>query len=580
MEFELLQMPRQSLPWLMELKTLIEACERHNQDPRSDHQINNGPDFFSTAAALLLRRDLPVLRIRDTGTSGLFGDDSDTSSPWYRLIRKQGAAQMHGAGGGTFGIGQRAPFAASGLRTVFYSSKSRTGEAFIGKSILASFDWQGQIRQPVGYWGVPTNGDRHVRALKDAEIPPAFRRSEQGLDLYVTGCDEASVPWPVLDEALVNCFASVLAGVLEVSLKWPGKGVLITKSNILTVLKARVEQFPANRAADRKRLENAYHYALALVDDSDKRRVFTYQSPQLGELKLYVRRDPSAPNRTVHMRRPRTVVFEKGRNVIAGYAAVLLCDNPKGNKLLARLEDPTHTKWMRERQGGQEILGEVTDFVRRVLEELASSGGDEPEDIPDLGDYLPDEDDPGTSSGSGANAPPSSVESSTIAPPQGEIRGVRSRRQVRPQVLEPSGDTGAGTGAEGLQGAGTQGGEASGRAHRGDRPGDGEGPHGGDLDGAPRLDARSVRGRTFWDGATQEVVVVLTAQESGTASVRLLPVGEDPVREAAFRISSVVPSVDFSGIELRDVALEAGSSRSLRLKVVPARRVALRIELV
>ena len=85
--------------------------------------VENGGDVAREAGRLLGTGNVSVLRIRDENTKGLRGGEKGAEvedSDWDRLIRKKGSPQLHGVGGGSFGVGQGAPFAAAKVRTVFY----------------------------------------------------------------------------------------------------------------------------------------------------------------------------------------------------------------------------------------------------------------------------------------------------------------------------------------------------------------------------------------------------------------------------------------------------------------------------
>ena len=71
----------------------------------------NEKKFFDNALDMLRSEFIPMLRIGDENTSGLIGSDDDRRKPFFRLLKGQGSSSLQGDGGGTFGIGQRAPFA-------------------------------------------------------------------------------------------------------------------------------------------------------------------------------------------------------------------------------------------------------------------------------------------------------------------------------------------------------------------------------------------------------------------------------------------------------------------------------------
>ncbi len=414
--FELLELPLAQFPGAKRLLEVITHCRGYMLAPcKTERQKEeNGRAWFEEAIKLLSGTHLPVLRIRDENTTGLEGDEGEEDKAWFRLIKKQGSASMHGAGGGTFGIGQRAPFAFSRLRTVFYSTLTSNGQhAFIGKTILSSFRENKRVFRPIGFWGVHSGDDQGVQAIREAkDIPEPFRRTTTGTDLYITGFDPEGWKNRVVDSVVCNFFAAILGGRLIVRLVDGSSTQAIDATTLQQAVETRWKEAMAGaptRAAQkdvRDTLGATRHYLKALAVPANG-EPFTATHPHLGQMRLYVSLDPDAPSRTAFMRRPRILVYERPQRVLDGYAAVFLCEDSKGNDLLARMEDPAHSKWDRERlpgdrsqktPSGSRLLDAINLFIRESLEKLAARDPAVPQDLPDLGRYLPEDDtlQPGT----------------------------------------------------------------------------------------------------------------------------------------------------------------------------------------
>ncbi|WP_163999619.1 hypothetical protein [Pyxidicoccus caerfyrddinensis] len=400
--FELLELPIEQFPGSDRLREIIQACRTYVLAPFKDdsQQIENGREFFDEALKLLSGKHIPVLRIRDENTTGLEGDEHEEDKAWFRLIKKQGSAAMHGAGGGTYGIGQRAPFAFSRLRTVFYSTRTRTGQsAFIGKTILSSFRESNEVFRPIGFWGTEVQKGRGVNAVRSAEkIPEPFRRTAVGTDLYLMGFNSDGWRTRVVDSVLRNFFAAIHNRRLVVRLVGGGTPIEISAGTIEQVVEARLKealQIAGTRKGAQKEVRDTLgvtRYYLKALANPVKGKPFELTHPKLGRMELYVALDDEAPARTAFMRKPRILVYERTRNLLEGYAAVLLCEDPMGNSLLARMEDPAHSEWDSERlKGGDRILSDINAFIRDSLKELAEKDPEVPQDLPDLGRYLPED---------------------------------------------------------------------------------------------------------------------------------------------------------------------------------------------
>jgi len=132
-EFEHFNIPTKEIPGY---ETIYEKTERSLEFVEGQEKAEN---FFNNSLSMLKKNKIPVLRISDYNTIGLMGADKDRNGGWYRLVKAVGTSSPKGVGGGSFGIGKGAPIAASGIRTVFYSSVNNLDEpVFQGKARLVS----------------------------------------------------------------------------------------------------------------------------------------------------------------------------------------------------------------------------------------------------------------------------------------------------------------------------------------------------------------------------------------------------------------------------------------------------------
>src|SRR6266545_3931154 len=107
--FERIILPVEQIPGLKDLEDMLRRAHDYSKDQdRSDA-------FYRSALALLQQPSISVLKVSDFNTVGLSGSDNDTGGGLYKLTRGVGVNSMSGVGGGSFGIGKGAPFAASGI---------------------------------------------------------------------------------------------------------------------------------------------------------------------------------------------------------------------------------------------------------------------------------------------------------------------------------------------------------------------------------------------------------------------------------------------------------------------------------
>jgi hypothetical protein len=442
--FELINLPSNEFPGREELISIYESCRDYVLDGCPDG-TGNESKFFEKALALLNSKSIPILRIGDENTKGLIGTDTERSQPFYRLLKLQGASSLQGDGGGTYGIGQRAPFAHSALRTVLYSTKTPEGNLFIAKSILASFPHPdtGEMTQSKGWWCNPSEDTESWSSIRDDDqIPERFIRDKIGSDIWVTGFQTENWEQSVRHSVLEHFFAAIENGRLVVQFLADGKVVKkIEKANLEKELICAADEARKlhSSTAYRKSLGSTLYFHKALISPLNG-KPFEENISKIGNVKLYLYRDASnsdMPNRWATMRKPRIIVEHYGSGILTGFAAVLICDNRDGNKYLSELEGPTHEKWNEEetrnwspkqKKEAKKVLAEITAFVRATLKKVRGDDLKEQEEIPFLGRYLPADDDESGENSSGAVLP-------TGKKVEGET-GERITRDVPPRVIK------------------------------------------------------------------------------------------------------------------------------------------------
>jgi hypothetical protein len=178
-EFQSLNIARDKIPDMNSLQEALRRCATFwADDPKAKA-------FFDKAARMSAAHQINVLKVSDSNTTGVGGGDAERGKDWYNLIRCRGASSKGADAGGAFGIGKDAPFAASYLRTVLYSTNTGGGQcAFQGVARLATHaPSEGRKADSVGFLGGQSGAS--IRLVD--EIPSELRRSNRGTDLYILG---------------------------------------------------------------------------------------------------------------------------------------------------------------------------------------------------------------------------------------------------------------------------------------------------------------------------------------------------------------------------------------------------------
>lgn len=526
--------------------------------------------FFENAITLLEGKKIHALRISDYNTIGLSGEDADRNGGWYQLVKASGASNKKSTAGGSFGIGKGAPINASSLHTVFYSTVSETGgQAFQGKSRLVShfhYDEQKKkedVRQSVGFFGVPSEDG--IGAVRDAaNIPNRFKRTERGTDIYIIGSN-ADDDWDkeLITTILYNFWLTILHGHLEIVIK-DGETRRITKDN----LKEWLEEFGADDAR--------YFYEAV----TNYTKPFEKDLPVLGKVFLFVRKEEGYPKRVMKVRKPRMLVEDKQYAYLRDpYAAVFICDDDKGNRILREMEPPAHDKWDKDlAPEGRAALKEIDEFIRESLRSMGEVLSSEPQDIPGLDRYLPDSEDRDYD----AENDSTPMDPSESFGDQESGREVGAEREPKTEKAEPvarkapivkTPATGFG-GSRGESNDGTGGDDAGDDGTSGEDEGEGSGE---------RIRTPDISFRSFVQKSkgALEYHFVITGRENCKGAIRVIAIGDDgsyPVDVQSATDSSSKKRFDINGSLIKGISVKSGRTVRLAVKLQSKQKYALGIE--
>ena len=379
-EITLHNLTASELPFIPDLRESIENCEnywRDHQKPR---------DFFRRAGRYASQESFYVLKISDSGTTGVPGSDEDKNQPWFGLVRSRGVSiKADEDSGGAFGIGKDAPLAASAVRTVLYSTRTLNDQvAFQGICRLATHQNAGSETQGTGFIGNFDSTAGIFRALRTpSEIPPKFRREVPGLDVWVLGFRNVTDDWeqPFVAAAIRNFWPAIHFQRLTLRIG----GVEInhqTLPDLMASLRgedAVAEAFPYYQAATAA----GFH---TVVEDL----------PVVGNCRLFVSIGGRELTRKVCMTRKTGMViyYFAPREIRVPFSALFCCDDLQGNRLLKALEPPSHDDWVLKRAETQPqkdalkiIKNWIRDSLRRMIPDLESNLINE--DV--IADLLPDD---------------------------------------------------------------------------------------------------------------------------------------------------------------------------------------------
>jgi len=533
-KFELLPLDRQEIPDMDGLKATLARCAEYwSHDKKAK-------EFFRRAETISKQDKITALRIGDSNTTGVLGSDTERSKNWYNLIRCAGSSSKGGGEGGSFGIGKNAPFAASLLRTVLYSTFNTDEEhVFQGVATLVSHNHpQGGISQSTGFLGAQSGAS--VRTMP--QIPSKFRRLQHGTDVIVLGFP-ATDNWQndLLYSVLDNFWPAIHFGDLEVKVG----DMTITKANLQTLLEtfSGQESFTANLFYE------------AFTKPTHK---FPITLPWLQGVTLYLTAgDAELPKRIAMVRKTGMKIFEKAFRSVIPFCGVFMCRNDNGNKLLREMEPPRHDIWDAdhpEKGVNRKIESEYVNFIRDCIRKLTPADESKVISIPGLNRFLPDDDETPEESFDGVLNDALQQETSERSPLPEKIPGRKMESKAKPMQpdhLKPNdsdeeteGGEGEGTG----DGPGKKKETATGTGGAGGGKGNGDaGGSGGGHGGANSKPAIPIRYRTFvQDSATGVYTVTVAPEKQPTtdAMLAISTVGDDQKAPAEIKSARLASGGD------------------------------------
>ena len=388
---------------------LVRAIDSCRSEQTNDDVVEAA---LTDAKKSINKNEISCLRISDRNTIGLKGEH------WRTLVKMQGVSyknELVGAGG-SHGIGKYAPFSVSSPRTVFYwtcyQDNGEDIEQLQGKSVLMSHRSESEEgeTQGTGFYGIK----KDCSELTTDRIPECFRiiskkrRPVYGTSLVIVGF-QATEDWRRLVAASVieNFFHAISTGNLTVTIE-PDDSCDETQlfeiernslSKWFTELVAGANLDDDAGDEDGSALEQARRFWEISSEESPSAEK---QDSDLGHCKLWVQVAEELPSKVAFVRRTGMVITTQQRGLIRfpgfrKFAALCVFEDPEGNELLRRMENPRHDQFEpdrlpeSERARGRRALNRITSWIRdEIRKEAGPPEGGAKTILSELAVFLPD----------------------------------------------------------------------------------------------------------------------------------------------------------------------------------------------
>ncbi|MBQ7031387.1 MAG: hypothetical protein IJN13_03330 [Bacilli bacterium] len=340
MKFSMENLPINAFPDLENLKKHINGT----------YSINNLPEtcksFCESALKTLSRESIKIMKISDFNTSGVLGsnDLNNIKSQWRALIYDEGNSQKDSRqAAGSFGLGKNAPFALSGINTVFYTTKDKDGlYAFEGVAKLHTSYIDDQKYEPKIYFSNLYNNKTIPLNYDDCkDINDIFKRDIKGTDIFIMDVDydEDKIKKEMIQAVVENFFIRIQNCKLEVDMF----GELINKDSLLNIVMKYCDQ-PIEYTNSNIRYGYIKQYLNTYLGKYEKTKIYNEEVPGVGKLKLFIAIDPDINGKWVAMFRTKGMkIFDYNyRLAQQQFSAIFMPDDPDVDEFLRSIENPTH----------------------------------------------------------------------------------------------------------------------------------------------------------------------------------------------------------------------------------------------
>lgn len=400
-EFKLFELEKDSFGMFKEFEQAIKgAYDFWKVYPQRTQQTI---DFLDSISKHLKKEKIPVLRMSDYNTTGLTGvkPTSGEQSYWDSLVNTEGISiKQNQSSGGSFGIGKNAPFAYSGLSTVFYNTLAKDGgRAFQGVTHLVTTHkvYKGhKVRTvPSGkylyleneYTGRPIFPEDKCDLAQAGE----FNRTETGTDVAIFGFKaEEYKDWEknIAVAVLKNFILAIKDGKLEVKIESPTKQYTISKQCLEELLKKEFEGIEELK------------WTRQIYETVTEGELQTASIAEKDDLSIYVRYDDCYLAALSRFRSTGMLINTTKESL--PHCSVVIIVNDVGemnlSKTLRAAEPPQHTEWKAKNIADNEELKKAARKYIRDINKAVKKALDEFEwnDITDsmdagIGNYLPDD---------------------------------------------------------------------------------------------------------------------------------------------------------------------------------------------
>lgn len=390
--FKFKNMPSISHKNFLEIREHIQGCI--DMFSNEDSQKRFGPmiDYIDELSSNPASK-IQYLAVEDYNTKGMDYVAGDTSCGFYSFVKCAGnSSKPDSSAGGSFGFGKAAYFNVSQLRTLLVSSMTDKNKVYYqGVSSLCTHLINGEKFVPVGFYD-DTEGQDPINDIE--RIPIRYRREQPGTSMFIMGTsassasDKADSYDIMVRSAIIHFWLAILEGDLEVVID----DVEIRQDNITEI----ANRYFIDDEDGKRGHSNPKPYIDAVVKaNSDSKHIYKeILVEHIGAIRFYLLKSKNAKDRILRMRARKMLVTARPNQTSYGFYAVMVCDNPIGNKILRNCENPSHTEWdpnncsNQDKKIAKEAIRSLNDKLQDAIHEIFAGNQGDTLNIKGLEEYL------------------------------------------------------------------------------------------------------------------------------------------------------------------------------------------------
>lgn len=401
-EYQVITLRRDQFPDVEQFKRVLDACAAvEGEGPKAK-------EFFDKAIALLDGEEIDVLQISDYNTTGLAGPDT-RGNPFHTFLKADGTSQKQSdTAGGSFGIGRKATFTVSDLRSILVSTVFKSGDDYCfltqGKSILISHEVDGETRKGNVYWG----NTKSFGAL--SEVPEDYPWLGRGAGEY--GPENRGLTVSILGFHKRPDWEKIVAGyIARTYMVAIENGDLTAKVGEIEINRSTIEAIVRNNEIatlvgddqDNKsafKPVRAYYHALT----SSRTVIEEAELGTLGRVRAKILVGVDLPKSVAFFRNGMFItdklpgLAHKFGNSVKPFACIFEAMDHKGNELLRAMEPPAHDSFNPDllegrKEEGKKALWQIAEFIRATIKKYAEPKPSENDNVSEISEYLADESD-------------------------------------------------------------------------------------------------------------------------------------------------------------------------------------------